>query len=262
MKYSIITVSLNPGESLKKTLESIKAQTYSDYEVIIKDGGSTDNSLADVPKDMRFRVVYGSDKGIYDAMNVAVRSAVGDAVLFLNAGDLFYDEHVLEHMADKIEKEHLKPPFIAYGDMFSKRAQTVIKAASKVTPMVCYNYIACHQATLYSIDVLRANPFNIKYKIRADYDLFLDCYFNKKATFYYLDMPVCEYEGGGYSEKKSNRERDQKEHEHIVNRYIPKKVRVLCKLRLLLTFHKLRGVVAKSKVFGGAYEKIRRLFTK
>lgn len=262
MKYSIITVCLNPGDSLKKTLDSIKAQTYPDYEVIIKDGGSTDNSLANVPKDMRFRIMYGSDKGIYDAMNLAVKGALGDVVLFMNAGDLFYDEHVLEKMAEKISKAKLKAPFIAYGDMFSLRANTIVKASSKVTPMVCYNYIACHQATLYSTDVVRDNPFDIRYKIRADYDLFLKCFFGEKASFYYLDMPVCKYEGGGYSEKKDNRERDQKEHEHIVNRYIPKKVRVLCKLRLLLTFHKLRGVIAKSRVFGGVYEKIRRLFTR
>ena len=168
MKYSIITVSLNPGESLKKTLDSIKAQTYPEYEVIIKDGGSTDNSLAAVPKDMRYRIIYGTDKGIYDAMNMAVKGAVGDVVIFLNAGDLFYDEHVLEKMTEKIEKAKLKPPFIAYGDMFSLRANTVVKASSKVTPMVCYNYIACHQATLYSIDVVRDNPFDIRYKIRAE----------------------------------------------------------------------------------------------
>ena len=115
MKYSIITVSLNPGESLKKTLDSIKAQTYPEYEVIIKDGGSTDNSLAAVPKDMRYRIIYGTDKGIYDAMNMAVKGAVGDVVIFLNAGDLFYDEHVLEKMTEKIEKAKLKPPFIANG---------------------------------------------------------------------------------------------------------------------------------------------------
>ena len=262
MKYSIITVSLNPGYSLKKTLDSIKAQTYPDYEVIIKDGGSTDNSLAGVPKDMRYRIIYGTDKGIYDAMNVAVKGAVGDVVLFLNAGDLFYDEHVLEKMAEKIEKQKIKAPFIANGDMFSIRANTIVKASSKVTPMVCYNYIACHQATLYSVDVVRSNPFNTDYKIRADYDLFLNCFFNEKATFHYLEMPICQYEGGGYSEKKDNRERDQKEHEEIVQQYIPKKVRILCRIRLILTFHKLRGIIAKSKLLGGAYEKIRRLFTK
>ena len=134
MKFSIITVCLNPGESLSKTLESIEKQTYKDYEVIIKDGGSTDGSLSCVPKDIRFRISYGSDKGIYDAMNLASSGVSGDVVIFLNCGDLFYDEKVLENINAKLASGRIKPPFIAYGDTFSKRAQTIVKASSSITP--------------------------------------------------------------------------------------------------------------------------------
>ena len=101
MKFSIITVSLNSGPKLLETVENILKQTYKDFEIIVKDGGSTDESLSKV-KDLNspfVKVVETPDKGIYDAMNEAVKYATGDYVLFLNAGDKFYSGDVLERVA-------------------------------------------------------------------------------------------------------------------------------------------------------------------
>ena len=112
--FSVIVVCLNPGEKLKSTLESIRKQTFQDYEVVIKDGFSTDGSLNcieqvfakaqtkdDGPK---VYLIQEKDTGIYDAMNQAAVKVKGKYVYYLNCGDLFYVDTVLEEMADFIKE--------------------------------------------------------------------------------------------------------------------------------------------------------------
>ena len=90
--FSIVVVCLNPGEKLAATINSILAQQYGNYEIIIKDGGSKDGSIEKLPADSRIRLFSEKDSGIYDAMNQALSRINGQYVLFLNCGDLFYDE--------------------------------------------------------------------------------------------------------------------------------------------------------------------------
>ena len=110
MKFTIITVSFNPGEKLKKTLRSVTEQTFADYEVIVKDGGSTDGSTDFLQKmeSPRIRLLSGKDAGIYDAMNRAVEQAAGEYVLFLNCGDVLADAGVLERAAAVIDQTDRK----------------------------------------------------------------------------------------------------------------------------------------------------------
>lgn len=276
MKFTIITVCLNPGDALKYTLDSIKKQTYENYEVLIKDGGSTDHSLKNVPGDIRFKIVMGEDHGIYDAMNIAIKAATGDYLIFMNAGDKFYEDTTLEKVAAFIEKQGEKlraekglgvedvnfPEGIFYGNTASRMAQTIIQSPSVITPKICYLNIPCHQATIYSARLLKDRPYEIKYKIRADYEHFLYCYFEEKTSFYYIDETICEYEGGGFSESRKNRKRDKDEHREIVNKYVPFKVRLMCKIRLIVTLQALRAAMARSKTFGGFYEKMKRVAVK
>ena len=106
--FSIVVVSLNPGERLEKTLNSILSQTYQNYEVILKDGGSKDGSLKTLQEQGFFedkpqiRVIQKSDKSIYDGMNQAVSYVGGRYVQFLNCGDYFYSVTVLEEAAEFI----------------------------------------------------------------------------------------------------------------------------------------------------------------
>ena len=106
-EFSLLTVCLNPGEKLRGTLESALMQTYGDFEVLIKDGGSTDGSLegvSDLLADPRVRVITRKDTGIYDAMNQAVEEVAGKYVFFLNCGDKLYDETVLGKVAEAAKK--------------------------------------------------------------------------------------------------------------------------------------------------------------
>lgn len=102
-RFSIIVVCLNPGDKFADTIKSIQMQTCSDYEVIVKDGLSTDGALERFGAlSEQFHVIRQQDNGIYDAMNQAVRETTGQYVYFLNCGDRFYTDTVLEKMAEVI----------------------------------------------------------------------------------------------------------------------------------------------------------------
>ena len=97
MKLSIITINLNNKTGLQKTIDSIIAQTYKDFEWIIIDGGSTDGSV-ELIKEISQHLNYWvsePDNGIYNAMNKGVRVVHGEYFLFLNSGDYLYDNNVL-----------------------------------------------------------------------------------------------------------------------------------------------------------------------
>ena len=101
MKLSVITVSFNARDVIRQTLASVTGQTYSDLEYIVIDGGSTDGTQAVIGEYTAriARFVSEPDGGIYFGMNKGIAAATGDFVLFLNAGDRFADERVLEDVA-------------------------------------------------------------------------------------------------------------------------------------------------------------------
>ena len=105
MKISIITATYNSAATVRDTIESVLRQTYSDYEYIIKDGGSKDDTL-DICKEYesrfegRMKIISAPDKGIYDAMNIGIEAATGDVVGLLNSDDFYTSNDVLHTIAN------------------------------------------------------------------------------------------------------------------------------------------------------------------
>lgn len=120
MILTIITINYNNAAGLEKTMQSVLAQTFMDFEYIVVDGGSTDGST-DVIK--RFEKGFGErlhwtsepDKGIYNAMNKGIVKACGDYLEFLNSGDCLVDDNVVERMVGELKKQGC--PSILYGNM-------------------------------------------------------------------------------------------------------------------------------------------------
>lgn len=264
MKFSIITVCLNPGEKLMLTLESVLGQTCGDYEVILKDGGSRDSSVekwqreqALYPGGDRVKVFVEKDSGIYDAMNQAVSHAGGEFLLFLNCGDVFPDEKVLERTLAVIEEERKggadMDRLVLYGDTYSEKNHVTIASSPEITGFTCYRNIPCHQSCFYSAALCREKTYDLQYKIRADYDHFLWCFYRGKARMRHMDFPVASYEGGGYSESRENRERDQKEHGQITASYMSRAELLKYRAVLACTLAPLRRRMAESRAFSGVY---------
>lgn len=256
MKFSIIVVCLNPGDKLQQTLTNILGQTYTDYEIVIKDGGSKDGSLEQVKetfRDERICIYEERDRSIYNAMNQAVGHARGEFVIFMNCGDLFYSKDVLEKTAKQIDAQPHPENLVLYGDTYGEKNDVMIAAPPAINGFTCYRNIPCHQACIYATVLCKAKPFTESYKIRADYDHFLWCYYVSKADMVYLNFPVASYEGGGYSESKENRKRDKEEHRQITSVYMSKSELLRYRGIMLLTLAPLRSFLAESKVFSGLY---------
>ena len=268
MKFTVITVCLNPGGKLEKTLNSILQQTYTDVEVVLKDGGSTDGSVAEwqrkaagIPGADRVKVYVEKDKGIYDAMNQAAVHAEGEFVLFLNCGDVFCGNDVLEKVNQAIEVQRRAGTdcsrMVLYGDTYSEKNQAVIVSAPVITGFVCYRNIPCHQSCIYSAALCQEKQYNLHYKIRADYDHFLWCFYHAKAAMCRLGFPVASYEGGGYSESRENRQRDRQEHRQITACYMGRRELLSYGLVMACTLAPLRSAMAESRAFSGFYHRIK-----
>lgn len=299
MFFSIIVVCLNPGDRLEKTLESIEGQSFRDFEVIVKDGMSKDGSL-DFARSLAerwkqesektestkkndqqtpdhlpsIRILEKRDQGIYDAMNQATAEAAGKYVYFLNCGDHFYSEDVLEKMADFIiEKENADTPGIFYGNIFERLTGQQVISNPHIDAFGCYRNVPCHQACFYDRRLLLAHPFETKYLVRADYEQFLWCFFQRdakragkgsdlfqsSAAFHYIELMVVDYEGGGFSETKENRKISAREHKEITGKYIPGKQLLKFKLILWLTLAPLRTKMAENEKTAGVYNRIKKM---
>ena len=120
MKISIITATFNSGRTVGDTLESVLGQDYGDYELIIKDGGSKDDTL-NICRSYeerfagRMRIIEGADGGLYDAMNQGIAAASGEVVGILNSDDYFTSNDILTIIAEAFELH----PYIdaVYGDV-------------------------------------------------------------------------------------------------------------------------------------------------
>lgn len=258
--FSLLTVCLNPGEKLRSTLESALGQTYQGFELLIKDGGSTDGSIenvSDLVRDPRIRVIGERDTGIYDAMNQAVAQAKGRYVFFLNCGDRLYDASVLERVAQEAQRLSADDErLIIYGNVVWKEKQAVITPPAKITGFTCYRNVPCHQACFYDVRLCREKPFETKYKIRGDYDHFLWCHYQGNAKEHYLQATVAEYEGGGFSESKKNQKRSKEEHREITEKYMEKKDLFRYRTVMALTLAPLRTWLSENKAFSGIYHKL------
>ncbi len=288
-EFVIVVVCLNPGEKLKGTLDSIFRQTYKDYRVIIKDGLSSDGALKQLEEEGYFEnrpveIIKKADKSIYDAMNQAVEYIKRPEneekrilVQFLNCGDTFHSEDVLSKVADFVEKESalladkgksvqntglsIRQLSIFYGNSYNLKTDCLVTSSPRLSEFALYRNYPCHQTCFYDAELLDkrqdgSGPYIPEYRIRADYEHILYSVYEKKAATVYMDMTVCNYEGGGYSESKENKNKSKEEHAIITKKYMGSRA---AKYRtiLFLSGAGIRTRLAESKTFSGTYNWIK-----
>jgi glycosyltransferase involved in cell wall biosynthesis len=258
--FSILVVCLNPGDKLKETLLSIQNQEESDYEIIIKDGLSTDGSIDQLTETEKMHIYRQKDTGIYDAMNQAVMLAKGEYIYFLNCGDYFYDNRALAQIKQGILDSPGRK--IYYGNAFFRMAKTIIHVPKVIDDFACYRNIPCHQACMFEKTLFFPKGFSMEYKIRADYEFFLRAYFTLNVKPKYLDTVIADYEGGGFSESKANQRKDQQEHRAITSLYMSKAQLFRYRLFMFLTLQKLRKYIAERSALSGVYDKVKSKFYK
>lgn len=258
-RFSIIVVCYNAGDKLEKTINSILAQDYGSYEIVVQDGCSSDGSVEKLQKEQegngKLHICIEKDKGIYDAMNKALAKAKGQTVHFLNCGDTFPSPDILKKAAAFMDK--YPNAGIWYGDIFNEKTSSTVASAPQITPFVCYRNIPCHQACFYEKRLFEKRQYDISYVVRADYEHFLWSCLQEGVAPVYLGMVIAAYEGGGFSESRENRKLDKKEHKEITRTYLGKKRCIWYGFLLAVTLAPLRRVLAESPVFSKWYNKVK-----
>ncbi len=214
MFFSIITVSLNAEDLIEGTIRSVLSQTFDDFEIIVKDGCSTDGTLARIPSDERIRVITRKDKGIYEAMNQGIAEASGKYLLFLNCGDTLYDRDVLSRVYDKLK--HEEQPGILYGRPCIQDDHIVVYP-DKLKKRFFYFSTICHQAAFIARALFdQIGFYDENMKISSDWKFFLDA---KIAGVAYIpcDVVVCTYLGGGVSESEKGKAIMEAERNEVVS---------------------------------------------
>jgi len=196
---SIVTIVFNDVCNIEKTILSVINQTYPAVEYIIIDGGSTDGTI-DVIRKHTDKISFWSsepDNGIYDAMNKGIAKATGKWINFMNSGDYFYNDQVIENSMAAIPKH--KNYKIVYGNFIwkSENAENFITAKNKIR--MHYTMPTCHQSFLIDTELHKKNPYDIRYKIAADFD-FLCRMQSEKIQFLKIPVTIAVYQGGGLSE--------------------------------------------------------------
>lgn len=261
--FSIVVVSLNPGERLEKTLDSILKQTYTNYEVVLKDGGSLDGSLSGLQEKGYFenkkqiRIIQKKDKSIYDGMNQAVSEVKGRYVQFLNCGDYFYSDTVLEEAADFIVKEQREVPVIYYGNQYNQVQDTVVYSAPQINDFTCYRNVPCHQVCFYDYRLFEKRAYKPEYRVRADYEHFLYSIYEEGAKGISMPVIIASYEGGGFSETKENRKRSAMEHREITTKYLGKAKVFKYRMIMWLTLAPVRTWIAENPALSGVYNGVK-----
>lgn len=182
---SIITVTFNADKEIAKTLQSLKQQTFGDFEHLIIDGGSKDDTLQIVENFSlpQTKVISEPDNGLYDAMNKGLRMATGKYVLFLNAGDIFHSKDTLDHYRSAA----VNNPDIIYSDTIvvdregKKISNRHLNVPEKLTVKSFSNgMLICHQA--FMVKKSLAPNYNLTYRFSADYDWTINCIRNSDAA--------------------------------------------------------------------------------
>ena len=231
IKLSIITINYNNAEGLRKTIESVLAQTYTDIEYVIVDGGSSDESV-DVIREYesslasRLKWVSERDSGIYNAMNKGIRMATGEYIQILNSGDKLFDANVTQRMIerlDQINSQNENPIGILYSNMIKVNAAGKVVGKSGYTE---YSLRQFYSSTLnHDCAYIRADLFeeyglyDENLKIVSDWKWYLQAIGLGRVKPEYVDIDVTIFDDGGISE--TNLELRNKERRQVLEELLP-----------------------------------------
>ncbi len=201
--FTVVTVCRNEENTIEDTIVSIINQEYSNFEYIIIDGASTDKTVEVIDsyrkpikeKNIPFVFISERDNGIYDAMNKAIKIANGTWTIFINAGDELYDKSVLK----SISKYALtNKQSVIYGDVVFKDKNHYKHMKARDLLTFDYQNPIYHQGSFTKTKELKTYLFDLKYKLVADYDLFLRMHIDGKV-FLKVDEVISIFDMGGVS---------------------------------------------------------------
>jgi glycosyltransferase involved in cell wall biosynthesis len=203
--FAVVTVVFNSANDLESTIVSVSNQSFRDFQYIIIDGGSTDGTV-DLISKYRHLIDYSvsePDMGVYDAFNKACRQINAEWIIFLGAGDTFYNNETLECISNAME--HIgEETEIIYGKVVVNNNNSPIKVMNRQwdqmrgkwrggRPMLPHHQGIFHRRRLFA----GGSPFDISYRVAADSKLVYRSI--ERVDPVYVDVPVASVLLGGLS---------------------------------------------------------------
>ena len=202
MKISIITATYNSAKTLQHTIDSLLSQSFSDWEQIIVDGGSTDNTLDivhsnELSYNQRGICISGKDTGIYNAINKGIEQATGEIIGILNSDDVLASNHVLQEIAATFERTQADA---VYGDLLYCKGDNVVrrwKSNNFRRRELKYGWMPAHPTFYCRREVYRTlGQYDEHLRISADYDFMLRVLKRDYRAVYIPDVLVKMQVGG------------------------------------------------------------------
>lgn len=209
-KVSIVTVTYNARDTLRLTMESVIRQSFPDIDHVIIDGGSTDGTQ-DIAREYELGTfVSEKDKGVYDAMDKGAKAAKGDIVIFLNAGDTFFDDNVCSDVAEFFEETdadivfgNIMPVYLGHNDEHDHgafRAGELINLAYLRNRSQLRDESIHHQATFYRRDVFAKSTYAcVEPAGTGEYHVLMSSVFKYNAKVRYIPRNISRFALGGIS---------------------------------------------------------------
>jgi glycosyltransferase involved in cell wall biosynthesis len=208
-RLTVVTVTLNDLEGLVATRASLLASDETDYEHIIIDGGSTDGTTAYL-KSLGDGVTWVSElaEGPYDGMNTGAALAKGEWIMFLNSGDTLASRNALSALsAASVGCD----AGLIYGDCLSKgrlrRARPLHELHRLLEAGDVKGWLRghpCHQSVIARADLMKSTPFDLRFKIAADYH-WMERLRGLGHGSVKIDATICVYQPGGMSARNLRR---------------------------------------------------------
>ena len=204
MKISIITVCYNSEKTIKDTLESVLKQSYDNYEYLIVDGKSKDNTLNIVKSyEKKFKgkikIYSEKDNGLYDAMNKGIKNSNGDVIGIINSDDILADKDTLKKIANAFKNEKCEG---TYSNLYIMDYETMSKPIRTFKAGIGnykFGWYPPHPTLYLKKEVYnKYGLYNQNYKIAADYDFMLRI-MKANVNLKYINDYLVYMRGGGVS---------------------------------------------------------------
>lgn len=226
MRYSIITICYNSAKTVERTIKSVLAQSYKDYEYIIVDGASKDDTMKIVKSyedkfDGRLHYISESDKGIYDAMNKGIKMAKGEIVGIVNSDDWLDKDALLNvdqaaMLPDAMKKVYTGDIMYYYNDGSTQLIRYNQKDLAHYAKV--WRLGLNHPATFVPHQLYdEYGLFDINIKLQADSD-FIDRLYHNGVKFVFIEKVLSNQSDGGAS--TSNLNKSLKDYKFILNKNV------------------------------------------
>lgn len=205
---SIITATYNSAKTINDTIKSVLSQTNKDFEYIIVDGGSTDETI-DIVKSYesefsgRLKWVSEKDKGIYDAMNKGIKMASGDIIGILNSDDYYTSDDILQTIADAFKCQNVDA---IYGDIHFIKDGVPDKCVRYYSSRLFspfwlrFGFMPAHPSFYCKRDVFdKSGLYRLDYKIGSDYEMMVRLFRKHKISSRYVPKDFVTMRTGGAS---------------------------------------------------------------